>query len=220
MKTIVMKTFTENSSQQWFEDNMTMKCSHETVQTKFKPMCQPKLRKGGRELQRQDGWKKKTFWQYFFNRSLSFACCSSLGRSRKNRGNPPSLLGWNCSDSIWFFRWLYSLSSLPLPLINATEIIHRFWKPLGPQFSCSQITGVCDPKPVTQGKWKARDGGWPAFSWIGFPSPNPFHLPKAGLSRPIEIACRTDIISHNRRRLPASRPAISQCKSFKKIYLA
>jgi hypothetical protein len=29
---------------------------------------------------------------------------------------------------------------------------------LGHQFFFSQITGVCDPKPVTQGKWKARDG--------------------------------------------------------------
>lgn len=179
----------------------------------------PNSGREGENCKEKMGGKKKTFWQYFFNRSLSFACCSSLGRSRKNRGNPPSLLGWNCSDSIWFFRWLYSLSSLPLPLINATEIIHRFWKPLGHQFSFSQITGVwpktCDPR-----KMKSQGWGWPAFSWIGFPSPNPFHLPEAGLSRPIEVACRTDIVSHNRRRLPASQPAISQCKSFKKIDLA
>lgn len=48
--------------------------------------------------------KDLTFWQYFFKRSLSFACCSNFGSSRNDFDDRTLPLSTN-SDSICFFRW-------------------------------------------------------------------------------------------------------------------
>lgn len=47
-----------------------------------------------------------TFWQYFFSLSLSFVCCWSEGRSKKDRGGPSGEVPGNFSDSIWLLTWL------------------------------------------------------------------------------------------------------------------